>query len=137
MGFLNNVSISNDYWHTIAKDPQKLIEGISWAMNEGTNSPLRDALDAKRDSENRRLYNFVLRQLVPQGVVVHHARHYDEPQIIVNTYGSQAIPAHEIASAISHGWLDLNRYKREHAERVATLLEQEAKCIREALKENE
>lgn len=133
MGFLTNVSISNDYWHAIAKNPEKLVDGIGWAMNYGINSPIRDTLDAMDDNEGRRIHRFEMRQAVPYGVVVHHARHYDEPQIIVNTYGSRAIPAHEIASAIRYGWLDLSKYNREHAERVATLLEQEAALIRKAL----
>lgn len=134
MGFLTNVSISNDYWHNIAKDPQKLVDAISVMMNDGMDSPLGDALDAQEGRASMRRYKAEQRREVPQGVIVHHARHYDDPQIIVNTYGTRAIAAHEIAYAIPHGWLALNRYNRQHAEDVAKTLEDEARAIREALR---
>lgn len=135
MGSLTNISISNDFWHEIAAKPERLVNGIRRAMNYGTNSPLRDTFDAQSaPSKATVTHDFEVRRAVPQGVVVHKAEHYDTPQIIVNTYGTQALPAHEVAYAIQRGWLDLREYNRQHAEAVATLLEDEARRIRKALK---
>lgn len=133
MGFLTNVSISNDFWHEIAKDPQRLVDAIAIGMNEGIEGPLFASLEGGRWSRRAEY----VRHATPQGVTVHRARHYDEPQVIVNTYGSHAIAAHEIALAITHGWLDQNTYNREHAKRVAEVLEEQALRIRVALRQAE
>jgi hypothetical protein len=132
MGFLTNVSISNDFWHQIAKDPQKLVDAISIGMNDGTESVLGETLDARSsDLEYRARHRHYLKyQVAPQGVIVHHARHYDEPQIIVNAYGRMPVNAAEIPSAIEFGWLDLNEYNARTAEAVATELEEAAERIR-------
>lgn len=138
MGFLTNVSISNDFWHEIAKDPDRLIEAISIGMNDGVEGPLAQTWAAKDQRAgckySRSTHNWHVSQRIPQGVTVHKAQHYDTPQIIVNTYGSHAIAAHEIVPAIQDGWLDLNKYNEEHAEAVAKLLHAEARRIRKAIK---
>lgn len=134
MGFLTNVSISNDFWHTIAKNPQALVDYIGRAMNDGTRSPLREALDEKYDRPHRKEYGHELRYSGPQGVLVHHARHYDEAQVIVNPYGSYPVNAAELPGAINNGWLDLNKYNEDKAEATARILEDTAKQIRQALK---
>jgi hypothetical protein len=139
LGFYTNITISNDFWHDIQKDPKKLVEGINIAMTDGTQSPINDALDARPDApEYRKRESFRLRyQTVPQGVVVHRAQHADTPQVIVNTYGSYPIAAHELPHAIDYGWLYLNKYNKKHAEDVAQELEDTARRIRKAIKEKE
>jgi hypothetical protein len=134
MGFLTNISISNDFWHEIAKDPQKLVDAISVGMNDGIDGPLFEVFQGGRWSKRA---EYVRRQ-TPQGVTIHRARHYDDPQVIVNTYGSHAIAAHELPYAINPmgdnpSWIDLNPYHREHAEKVAKTLEDQARHIRQAL----
>jgi hypothetical protein len=145
MGFLTNISISNDFWHTIKKDPEKLVDAIGVWMNHGSNSPVGEVLDAQRRErevndpleilERRARADWEQRRLLPQGVTVHHARHYDEPQVIVNAYGMHPVAANELPQAIRLGWLDLNEYKRKHAENVAKELERLAKEIRQSLKQ--
>jgi hypothetical protein len=133
MGFVTNVSISNDFWYEISKDPQKLVDAIGIGMNYGIDGPLTDAHDAADGGRWAPRYAYV-RQATPQGLTVHQAQHADTPQIIVNTYGSHPIAAHEIVSAIEHGWLDTNDYHETHAEEVAKLLHAEAARIRKAVK---
>jgi hypothetical protein len=136
MGFLTNISISNDFWHEIARDPQKLVDAISIGMSDGTETVLGETLDAYSDQEYRRQHRHNLRyRVAPQGVIVHHARHYDEPQIIVNTYGRMPVNAAEIPSAIDFGWLDLSERNAEAAEAVARELEDTARRIRTKLAE--
>src|SRR5688572_16069897 len=118
MGFYTNVSISNDFWHNIAKDPDALVAAISTGMNYGIDGPLSEALAGGRYSARNRHVSAE----TPQGVIVHRAQHADTPQIIVNTYGSHPIAAHEITSAIESGWLEQNKYNEQHAEAVAKLL---------------
>lgn len=130
MGFLTNVSISNDFWHDIAKDPQKLVDAISIGMNDGIDGPMFEAFDGGRYSK-RAEYT---RSQTPQGVIVHKAQHYDTPQIIANPYGSMPIAAHEIVTAIDNGWLETNKYNEEYAEKTAKLLHAEAARIRKAVK---
>jgi hypothetical protein len=130
MGFYTNVSISNDFWHEIAREPKKLVDAISIGMNEGIDGPLFAALDGGRYSE-RALYT---RRNTPQGVTVHKAQHADTPQIIVNAYGYHSVAAHEIVPAIQNGWLDASTYNEEHAEKVAKLLHAEAAHIRKAIR---
>lgn len=137
MGFSTNVTISNDFWHDIAKDPQKLVDAIQEGMSEGAGgeSPISDTLDAQDGSEWRRRYANERRYYVaPQGVVVHKAQHNDTAQVIVNTYGSRAIAAHEIPSAIAHGWLDLDTYNEQHAEEIAKELHRLAASIRKTVR---
>lgn len=135
MGYLTNVSISNDFWHEIAKDPEKFVETISVMMNYGQNSPLADMIDIRSgrnpDERRYRMYG----NPCMQGVTVHHARHYDETQIIVNPYGHEAVNAQEIPSAIEFGWLDLSEYNEKTAEAVARELEDAAERIRRKLAE--
>jgi hypothetical protein len=132
MGFSTNITIQNDFWHEIAKKPEKLIDAISIGMNEGVggSAPLAEALDHKygRDSWERRY------QVAPQGVTVHRAQHNDVPQVIVSTYGSHALAAHELPYAIDQGWLDLGDYNLQHADVVAGELESLARDIRDAVK---
>jgi hypothetical protein len=136
MGFLTNVSISNDFWHEIARNPQKLVDAITIGMNDGTESVLGETLDAHTDQHYRRRHRYYLKYgVAPQGVIVHHARHYDEPQIIVNPYGRMPLNANEIPSAIEFGWLDLNEHNAKTAHAVATELEECAERIREKLSE--
>jgi hypothetical protein len=130
MGFVTNISISNDFWHEIAKDPQKLVDAISVGMNDGIDGPLFEAFEGGRWS----LRAEYTRRETPQGVIVHKAQHADDPQIIVNTYGSHPIAAHEITTAIQNGWLDTNEYNEQHAEKVAKLLHAEAARIRKAIR---
>jgi hypothetical protein len=137
MGFSTNVTISNDFWHDIKKDPERLVEYIGRAMNDGTNSPLREAIDVRHPSPGRDRYNYELRYGGPQGVVVHQARHNDEAQVIVNTYGSRAVAANEIPHAIDLGWLKLNEYNRTHAESVLKELEYLTRRLKKALKDAE
>jgi hypothetical protein len=134
MGFLTNVSISNDYWHEISRKPQQLADAISIGMNYGIDSPLHKAINAKYEKDDFH-DNYVNKQ-TPQGVTVHQARHFDEPQVIVNTYGFNPVNAAEVGPAIDLGWLGFNKYNRTHAEHVAEELEQTAKLIRAALKKN-
>lgn len=137
MGFLTNISISNDFWHTIKDDPQKFIDAITIGMNSGAGSPgpLSETYDARETNGNLIRHNWEMKHLVaPQGVTVHQARHYDEPQVIVNARGTHAIAAHEIPYAIRSGWLDVREYNRQHAETVAKTLEDLAKDIRWELK---
>lgn len=130
MGFYTNVTISNDFWHDIAKDPQKLVDAISVGMSYGIDDPIFEAMDGGRWGERAAH----VRSELPQGVIVHQARHADDPQIIVNTYGSRAVAANEIVTAIENGWLDQNKYNEQHAEAVAKLLHAEAARIRKAVK---
>lgn len=130
MGFLTNVSISNDFWHEIAKNPQRLVDAISVGMNDGIDGPNFAAFDGGRYSR-RADY---ARAVTPQGVTVHKAQHYDTPQIIANPYGNSPIAAHEIVTAIENGWLETNPYNEEYAEKVAKLLHAEAARIRKAVK---
>lgn len=135
MGFSTNITIQNDFWHEIAKDPQKLVDAITIGMNDGAGggNPISDILDNEygRDSQTwRRRY-----QTAPQGVVVHKAQHNDVPQVIVSTYGSHAIAAHELPTAIDRGWLDLNPYNEKHAEDIAKELTRLARSIRAGIKE--
>jgi hypothetical protein len=129
MGFYTNVTTSNDFWHEIAKDPERLVEAISVGMNYGIDDPISEAFDGGRWGERAAH----VRPYLPQGVIVHQARHADDPQIIVNTYGSQAIAANEITTAIQNGWLE-DDYNEEHAEAVASLLHAEAARIRKAIR---
>lgn len=134
MGSLTNVSISNDFWHEISRNPQKLVDAIGIGMNDGTESVLGETLDAMTDQDWRRRHRHYLKyQVAPQGVIVHQAHHYDEPQIIVNPYGRMPLNAVEIPSAIDFGWLDLNPGNEKTAEAVASVLEEAAVRIRERL----
>ena len=135
MGFSTNVTISNDFWHEIKADPEAFVDGITVAMNYGTNSPLADVLDTERGDDDRMWERHY--RMTPQGVTVHKALHNDEPQIIVSTYGSEAVAAHEIPYAIQRGWLKLNQYNEKHAESIAHELERVAKHIRRAIKEEQ
>jgi hypothetical protein len=130
MGFVTNISISNDFWHKIAEDPQRLVNAISSGMNYGIDGPLSEAFDGGRYGAR----NAHVQRETPQGVIVHKAQHADTPQIIVNTYGSHPIAAHEITTAIENGWLETNKYNEQHAEAVAKLLHAEAARIRKAVK---
>jgi hypothetical protein len=134
MGFLTNVSISNDFLHEIAKDPQGLVEAIYIGMNEGIDGPLHTALSEAVRIVGGPRHDLHVRQATPQGVKVHRARHYDEPQVIVNPYGHHAFPANEISHAIGYGWLDGGEYRRQTAEQTAKLLEDTAADIRRALR---
>lgn len=134
MGFSTNITIQNDFFHEIAKDPQRLVDAIGIGMNSGAggNTPLSDALDAKRDrgrEQWKRQY-----QDAPQGVTVHKAQHNDVPQVIVSTYGAHAVAAHELPYAIEQGWLDLNPYNAKHAEEIAKELTRLARDIRKQAK---
>jgi hypothetical protein len=55
MGFLTIVSISNDFWHEIAKDPEFAISQIGVGMNYGTGStsPLNDVQRAERRDDRQ------------------------------------------------------------------------------------
>jgi hypothetical protein len=99
-------------------------------MNDGIDGPLFEAFEGGKWSDRADH----TRRNTPQGVIVHKAQHADTPQIIVNTYGSHPIAAHEITTAIQAGWLDTNQYNEEHAEKVAKLLHAEAAQIRKAIK---
>lgn len=132
MGFSTNITISNDFWHDIAKKPQALVDSISVAMNEGTDSPIAQAFEA---NDARASYRDYVRREVPYGVTVHRAQHNDVPQVIVNTYGSHAISAHELPTAIANGWLDCNKYNEHHAEAVAKELHQLAARIRKSVRD--
>lgn len=135
MGFLTNISISNDYWHEIKRDPKKLVDAISIGMNDGIEGPINVALGEREDARSyQKDHDWYVRQNTPQGVTVHHARHYDEPQVIVNPYGHQALPANEIPYAIRYGWLNGSDHRRQTAEQTAKVLEDTAREIREALK---
>lgn len=135
MGFLTNVSISNDFWHEIKADPQKFVDAITIGMNDGVEGPLNVALNEREGIHpGHREHDRYVRNNTPQGVIIHHARHYDDPQIIVNPHGTHPIPANEITHAIRYGWLDGNRYRRQTAEQTAKLLEDTAADIRKALR---
>jgi hypothetical protein len=138
MGFQTIVSISNDFWHKIAKDPQKLVDAISVGMNSGAGElgPIAQAFDEAPDApEYRKADAWRNRyRTAPQGVTVHKAEHYDTPQIICNPYGYHAIAAHEIVTAIENGWLDGGKYREQQAEEVAKLLHAEAARIRKAIR---
>lgn len=135
MGFLTNISISNDFWHDIQKDPKRLVDAITVVMNDGTNSPVHQAIVNKYGGY--KAHEAEVRRLTPQGVTIHRARHYDDPQVIVNPYGSEPVDAAEIPHAISLGWLDIATHKRRVAEEAADELERTAKEIRKALKDAE
>lgn len=132
MGFYTNVTFSNDFWHNIAKNPDKLLAAISVMMNYGMNSPLGEMVDLRYD---RYKHDRARECGVPQGVIVHKARHADEPQVIINTYGSHAIDAEELPTAIQMGWLDENPYNEKHAEAVARELNRLARSIRSEVRE--
>lgn len=139
MGFSTNVTIQNDFFHDIAKDPQALVDAIQIGMNYGTgHSPLRETLAARQDATDfDRRHEWEMRFLKPQGVTVHKAQHNDVPQVIVNTYGSHAIAAHELPYAIQRGWLGLNKYNKKHAQEVANELGRLARDITKAIKDQE
>lgn len=134
MGFLTNISISNDFWHTIAADPDKLVGAISIGMNYGTDGPLSTTFYERDEREGKDSYRYHVQRATPQGVTVHKAQHYDTPQVITNVYGSRAQAAHEMPYAIRQGWLEGNPYRREEAEKTVQLLEELAANIRKALK---
>lgn len=135
MGFYTNITISNDFWHTIAKDPQALVEYIGWAMNYGTNSPRDEAFSERPAADDySRQHRHEVLYGGPQGVIVHKAQHADVPQVIVNTYGSRAIAAHELPMAIRSGWLKGHAYRVEHAQAIAKELASLARDIRNELK---
>lgn len=118
MGFLTNVSINNDFWHIIERDPQGLVDAIRTGMNYGLEGPMAVVFHERdmEDGDEIRLRNYFLdRREIPQGVTVHKAQHYDFPQVIVNPRGSHAVAAHEIPSAIYEGWLKGGAYRRELA----------------------
>ena len=134
MGFSTNITIQNDFWHEIYRDPQKLADAILVGMNEGQGDPLAEVSAAKYGRRFRHDQE-ELRWARLNYVSVHRAQHNDTSQVIVNTYGSHAIAAHELPYAIQQGWLDLNRYNKEHAEEVAKELTRLARNIRQAIKE--
>lgn len=137
MGFLTIVAISNDYWHEMTRNPEYLVQQIGVGMNYGTGStsPLNDVHRAEHQNENQRRHDFEMEFFHPQGVEVFRAKHYDEPQVIVNTYGSQPLDAAELPYAISRGWLDLNPYNKEHARKIAKhLAELSAEIVQAVVK---
>lgn len=133
MGFLTNVSISNDVWHDIAKDPQRLVDAINIGMNEGILGPVHETLDEQGRGYPE--YTEHVRRSIPNGVTVHSAQHYDTAQVIVNPYGSMATAAHEIPHAIYLGWLKGADYRKTHAEKIADELEELARRIRKEIRE--
>lgn len=141
MGFQTIVSISNDFWHEIAKNPDKLVQAISIGMNDGAGEvgPIAEALNARETNDNMRRYAHELRyRTAPQGLTVHRSQHYDTAQVVVNAYGYHATAAHEIPTAISIGWLDIDEtgYREDRALEVAKELENLARRIREAIRKD-
>lgn len=130
MGFSTNITISNDFWHEIAADPQKLVDAIAVAMNDGIEDPQHETFVEHHPEHYQVDYVGYVKRMVPQGVTVHRAMHNDIPQVICSTYGSHAIAAHEIPWAIRDGWLDGYEYRARQAEAVAKELHRLAGQIR-------
>lgn len=137
MGFSTNITIQNDFFHEVQKDPQKLVDAISVVMSDGDKSDPLPAVWADRDSREdrpRRWDSDEARWARRNYVAIHKTQHNDIPQVIVSIYGSHAIAAHEIPYAIESGWLDLGGYNEKHAEEVAKELTRLARDIRGAVK---
>lgn len=103
MGYMTNVTLLNDHWDRVEKNPQMLVDAISEGMHDGTEGPwheesvLRYGRDYDSEAKRWARVNYV---------TVHKSEHADTPQIIYAEANS-AWPVHELPWVIGRGqWLE-------------------------------
>lgn len=88
MGFMTNITILNDHFDWVQRNPEKFVSAIQSGMVSGTDEDLwYDGRDFRTDDE---------REASAHYVTVHKAQHADTPQIIY-TEANGAFPVHELA----------------------------------------
>lgn len=98
MGFMTNITILNDHFDWVQKNPKKFVRAIASGMNSGTDrelwSPSR--ADYRTDEEREASVHYV---------TVHEAQHANTTQIIY-TEANMALPVHMLAWGRAERWVN-------------------------------
>lgn len=129
MGYMTNITILNDHFDWVRKNPKKFVEAIASGMNSGTESIARATYDHTsprspkysndREAEARCHY-----------VTVHKAEHADTPQVIF-THCNAAYQIGDLTWGIYKGYLD--QEAERHGSKHVAHLEQHYRGIAEKL----
>lgn len=136
MGFQTNVTISNDFFDWVEKNPGTFVDAIRSGMNSGTHSYVSMAIE--RDPYPP-LWTEGERKVRNHYVTVHQACHADVPQVIY-THQNNAYQIHDLYYGIEKGYLDLVENTEMHVKiyrRIATELRRQAKALDKALNDYE
>lgn len=135
MGFMTNITLLNDHFDWVLKNPKKFVWAIQAGMNDGI---IGEAYDLQRgrapyesDEEREARIHYV---------TVHQAKHADEPQVIYCNRNS-TFPIHDLPYAIDMGWLQNKygepKYAIKHLRSAVSDLRRMADRLEEALDKQE
>lgn len=105
MGSMTNVTILNDHFDWIIRNPDTFVKAIQYGMNSGTDSPIEETFCIKEGRSPNWHETDEERAARIHYVTVHKAQHMDTPQIIF-TEANGAWPIHELDIAIARGWIE-------------------------------
>lgn len=135
MGFQTNISILNDHFDWIAKNPRKFVEAISESLHDGTDSFVSRVKTVPRhrqsDSQLDASHHYV---------TVHRSRHADNPQVIF-THRNMAIDVIDLTHGIEDGFLESvdpseRAFYTQKGHEIAKELRRIAKQLEAAIKDH-
>lgn len=134
MGFQTNISILNDTFDCIEKDPEMFVEAIKFGMHNGTESLVTEFYDAQRPKPRTRYEE--ARWADINYVTVHPTQHADVPQVIY-THQNSAYSVYDFARGVELGVLDLKSNADTYCKigrEMAKELRRQAKYLDAAIK---
>lgn len=127
MGYQTNISISNDFFGWIQKNPKKFVRAIAAGMNHGTESLCRGGRFGQEHRTEEE------REAARNNVVIHKAEHADTAQVIF-TYQNAAYQISDVVWAIyQHDYLAEHPHMAQYFEQYAKQIHQQANELENAL----
>lgn len=136
MGFMTNISILNDHFDWIDKNPKTFVKAIKYGMNSGTDSYVDAALAARQDRPPHWHESPEERQARVHYVTVHRAQHMDVPQVAY-AHQNMTFDVYDLARGFELDSPKINKYTPKVARDVAKELRRQAKYLDNAVNEYE
>lgn len=146
MGFQTNISILNDHFDWIDKNPETFVKAIRYGMNGGTDSYVTEALERDRaERKGERYYDpkghatEQEREASAHYVTVHPARHADITQVVF-THQNSAYDLWDYTRGFELQAPSINRnpeFHTKNAREIAKELRRTATRLTDAVREYE